>query len=177
MPTTLYDALIEHAAPADFRVMGDHAKKRGLTRYAVKLYRAAVAHGDTTALLPLTWLLKEANQIDEALACCKRAVDASNGRDGTETLGGLLERVGRREEALAAYQKAAAYGSVYAAIQVIRLLTQAGRGEDAIAWLETHVDAGDRFAPMKLAELYEQAGREKRWPAIGARRNPVTPTP
>ena len=57
-PAALWDALVtETADPRDLYRLGDGAERRGLDRYAAKLWLQASARGDTSSAVRLTWVI------------------------------------------------------------------------------------------------------------------------
>ena len=162
VPASLWDALGRHAAAPDLTSLADQAQKRGFLQKAIDMYSAAAERGDLPGLLSLTWLLKAAGRIDEALRTCWRSVEVNG--EGWETLAGLLEQTGDREEAITAYRKAAESGSIYALNQLARLSRDGNRVDEAIIWfqgyLDNHGDAhGKTVAATITAELLEQVSR------------------
>ncbi|MFI2204250.1 tetratricopeptide repeat protein [Streptomyces sp. NPDC020192] len=158
VPEALWNALVDHAAPGDRLKLAREARDRGLLRIAARLYGAAVADGDTTALLALAGLLDEAGRLDEALECCRRAA-ARGGAEATWAAGEMLYDNGRTGEALGWYLRAAEAGDERAARASAELLHEAGRIDEAIPWYQRTARAGDRHALRAVADLLHGQGR------------------
>jgi tetratricopeptide (TPR) repeat protein len=71
----------------------------------------------------------------------------------------LLERIGRIEEALELYKRAADEGDKMALSSAVRLLETCDRPSEAVSWLRTFIDDGDERVMDELATLLEFSGR------------------
>ena len=73
----------------------------------------------------------------------------------------LLERIGRIEEALEVYKRAADEGDMMALSAAVRLFETCDRTEETIRWLDILAEAGDRDALREAGRLLERtAGYE-----------------
>ncbi len=154
-PASLWDALLAHGAHEDLTQIAAQARRRGLYRYAFKLYMAA---GNLRSWWELAHMLQETGRAEEAITFYQRAAEAGESR-ALRLAAQLLQEAGRAEEAITFYQLAAEAGDFRALRRAAQLLRRAGRAEEAITWLRSRAEAGDTEAQEQAVQLLRIANR------------------
>ncbi|WP_329145247.1 hypothetical protein OIU91_10950 [Streptomyces sp. NBC_01456] len=181
-PASLWEALVDHATPTDCMPLAEAAYNRGLLRIAVRLYTRAAEAGNRQACKDVVHLLHRADRSEETLAWYKYAAAAgdtelfkraiellrqANRTDEADTWlraraeeGDLyaLGEVGRVDEALAGYDRAARAGAPDALAQAGALLQQEGRTDEAIDYFMRAARAGNGGVGVSV-DLLRDEGR------------------
>jgi hypothetical protein len=154
VPASTWDAVVSHIGdPADAARLVHSARERLLYRYAIPLYRHAVAVSKGRTASRLAGLLEGRGDLDGAEQALRAGADAGD-RLAARKLAGLLEK--RRD--LGGLRARADAGDQYAARRLAWLLIKRGDRDEGMQMLAALANAGDAEAAAELGGLLAERG-------------------
>lgn len=179
-PALFWDAVVEHAEPAELGSLADSARTRGLLRHAARLLKRAILHGSSTAASMLLFDLDLADAADQRAAYW--SVDHVDVNYGTVYLLRLLHGAGMEGPMTVLADRAARCWPLHdpqGVAELLKLLREVGADRQAGLLLDrdpaAHIQIRSLGFPPGLLDKLKEAAGDRMVTALADRVTAETP--